>query len=130
MAIEFTVILENKPGTLAQLGHVLGEARVNIDAIHQMSNEQGSVVQFVPSDAVGAEKALTDAGVAFTRREVLVVDVLDQPGTLGDVAMVMADAGVNIDSLYVTNTAAVIFGVDDLDGGKQVTAGMAVHVHH
>jgi len=129
MALEFTVVLENKPGTLAHLGHVLGEARVNIDAIHQMSNDQGSIVQFVPSDPVGAEKALTDAGVAFTRREVLIVNVLDQPGTLGDVAMVMSDAGVNIDSLYLMNTGVVILGVDDLDGGKQVTAGMAVNVH-
>lgn len=129
MAIEFTVILENKPGTLAHLGHVLGEARVNIDAIHQMSNEQGSIVQFVPGEPPSAEKALADAGMAFTRREVLIVDVLDQPGTLGDVALVMADAGVNIDSLYVTNSATLVFGVDDLDGGKQVTAGMAVNVH-
>ena len=34
MATEFTVILEDRPGTLARLGIVLGDAMVNIEAIH------------------------------------------------------------------------------------------------
>jgi len=128
MAIEFTVILENRPGTLAHLGQTLGEAGINIDAIHQISRATDSIVQFVPADPAGVEQALSAGKISFTRREVLIVDVMDQPGTLGDVAMVMADAGVNIDSLYLMNSGTVIFGVDDLDGAKQVAAGMAVRV--
>ena len=38
----------------------------------------------------------------------------------------MADAGINIDSIYVTATGQVVFGVDDLNGAIQVAAGMAV----
>jgi hypothetical protein len=51
---------------------------------------------------------------------VLVVRVLDEPGTLGDVALVMLHAGTNIDSVYVTTPGHVVLGVDDLVGVTQV----------
>ena len=129
MAIEFKTILINKPGRLAQFTNVLGEAGVKIQAIHQMSDQSGSIVQFVPDDPAMTESVLTAARVDFTSREVLIVDVLDQPRTLGDVATVMADAGVNIDSIYLMTSGVVVLGVDDLDGAKQVAAGMAVRVN-
>ena len=58
-------------------------------------------------------------------REVLIVRVLDEPGTLGDVALVMSKAGINIDSVYVTTRGHVVLGEDDLAGATQVAEGMA-----
>lgn len=129
MATEFTVGLENKPGTLANMGHVLARAGINIDAIHQISVNEESIVQFIVDFPEKAAIALNQAGIRFTSREVLIVNVLDQPGMLGDVAMVMADAGINIDSIYVMRTGVVVMGVDDLDGAFQVAGGMAVRVN-
>jgi hypothetical protein len=127
MAIELTVRLENRPGTLALLGDVLGDAGVNIEAIQGRSLDGKTVVvSFLPNDVDKAEEALETRGIPFTRREVLVVKVLDQPGTLGDVALVMAEAGINIDSVYVTTRGHVVLGVDDEDGATQVARGMAV----
>ncbi|ETX04469.1 ACT domain-containing protein [Candidatus Entotheonella palauensis] len=83
-------------------------------------------MQFVPNDADQAAKTLETAGIAFTQREVLIMEVLDQPGMLGDIALIMSDAGINIDSIYVTATGRVAFGVDDLHGAIQVADGMAV----
>jgi hypothetical protein len=57
---------------------------------------------------------------------VLIVKVLDEPGMLGDVALVMAHAGINIDAVYVTTRGHVVLGVDDLLGAAQVAGGMAV----
>jgi hypothetical protein len=128
MAIEFTVKLKNQPGMLARLGGVLGDAGINIDAVHQMSFGPESIVQFVPANVDAAARALSEAGIAYTGREVLVVNILDEPGTLGDVAMVMADAGINIDSVYVMTDGGVVLGVDDLPGAMQVAGGMAVAV--
>ncbi len=126
MTTEFTVILEDRPGTLARLGTVLGDARVNIEAIQGMSRDGRSVIHFVPRDPATAADALNAAGIAFSQREVLVVRVLDEPGTLGEVALVMSHAGINIDAVYVTSRGHVVFGVDDLDGAIQVAGGMAV----
>ena len=126
MATEFKVCLENQPGTLARLCTVLGDARVNIEAIQGLSHGADSVVQFVTNNPVKAALALTAASLAYSQREVLIVQVLDEPGMLGDVALVMADAGINIDSVYVTAAGHCVIGVDDLDGAIQVAGGMAV----
>ena len=126
MAIELTVVLDDVPGALAQLGKALGDARVNIDAIQGMSREGKGVVRFVPNDTDAAARALDAAHIAFTTREVLLVKVLDEPGTLGDVALVMATAGINIDAVYVTTRGRLVLSVDDLDGAVHVAEGLAV----
>jgi hypothetical protein len=122
---EFTVILEDKPGTLARLGIVLGDAMVNIEAIHGTSRENSSIVQFVPNDQGKAARALDRAGIAHSTREVLILRALDEPGTLGDVGLVISQADINIDSVYLTTRGHVVLGVDDLVGATQVAAGMA-----
>ena len=126
MSIEFNVSLKNQPGTLARLCTVLGDARVNIDAIQGISQGEVSLVKFVPNNPDKAAEALKAAGIAWTQREVLFVQVLDEPGMLGDVALVMANAGINIDSIYVSAAGHVVLGVDDLAGAIQVAGGMAV----
>lgn len=126
VAVEFNVTVQDAPGTLARLGRILGDARVNIDAIQGTSREGKGFIQFVPSDPEAAGRALDVAGIAYERREVLVVRVLDEPGMLGDVALVMSKAGINIDSVYVTTAGHIVLGVDDVPGAIQVAAGMAV----
>ena len=126
MPTECRVVLPDKPGALARLGEVLGDARVNIEAIHGLSLEGRSIVQFVANDPAKAGQALDAAGLAYSTREVLVVRILDEPGMLGDVALVMSKAGINIDSVYVTTRGHVVLGVDDLAGAIQVAGGMAV----
>ena len=127
MASEFKVILEDMPGTLARLCGVLGDAGVNIEAIQGMSREgRESIVRFVPRDPDNVAHALDAAGIAYSKREVLIVKLLDEPSTLGDVALIMSKAGINIDSVYVTTRGHVVLGVDDLVGAIQVAGGMAV----
>jgi hypothetical protein len=130
MATEFSVVLRDAPGQLAHLGHVLGDARVNIEAIVVTTHEGAGLVRFVADDIARARRALEAGGFQATTREVLVVRVLDQPGALGETALVMAKAGINIDTVYVTTHGYVVFGVDDLDGAIQVAGGMAVMVDH
>ena len=91
-----------------------------------MPVKTSAIVQFVSNDQDKAARALDAAGIAYSRREVLIVRVLDEPGTLGDLAVVMSQAGINIDSVYVTTRGYVVLGVDDLAGATQVAGGMAV----
>ena len=128
MPIEFQVSLEDKPGSLAWLGSVLGEADVNIEAIEGRSGRGVSAIHFVASDTEAAAAALEESGIPYSKRDVVVVNVLDQPGALGDVALVMSEAGINIDGIYVTIRGDVVLGVDDVDGATQVASGMAVMI--
>ena len=126
MPIEFQISLEDKPGSLAWLGSVIGDADVNFEAIEGRSGRGVSVVHFIASDTEAAAAALEESGIPYSKREVIVVNILDQPGTLGDVALVMSEAGINIDCIYVTVRGDVVLGVDDVEGATQIACGMAV----
>ena len=126
MPIEFQVSLEDKPGSLAWLGSLIGDADVNFEAIEGRSGRGVSVVHFIASDTEAAAAALEESGIPYSKREVIVVNVLDQPGTLGDVALVMSEAGINIDCVYVTIRGDVVLGVDDVEGATQIACGMAI----
>ena len=126
MPVEFKVTVQDTPGTLARLGSVLGEARVNIEAIQGTSREGTGSIQFVPNDEDKAAHALDAAGITYSKREVLVVKVLDEAGMLGDLALVMSKAGINIDSVYVATKGHIVLGVDDMPGAIQIAGGMAV----
>ena len=55
-------------------------------------------------------------------REVVVVEVDDRPGVLADLARKVADAGINIDLVYVATRNRVVFGAHDLQGLKSALA--------
>jgi hypothetical protein len=59
MATEFRVVIQDRPGTLAQLGSVLGEAWDNIEAIQGVSREGKGFVQFVPNEPERPVKSWT-----------------------------------------------------------------------
>ena len=52
-------------------------------------------------------------------REVVVVDVEDRPGVLADLARQIADAGVDLDLLYIATRNRVVFGSTDLDARER-----------
>ena len=117
MATNLMVMMEDRPGALAQLGNALGAAGVNLGGGCAITSRgQGMIHLLVEGDAADARSAVTDAGAEVTEeREVLVVDVDDAPGTLGSLAQRLADAGVNIELFYVATGTRLVFGVDDLD---------------
>jgi hypothetical protein len=53
-------------------------------------------------------------------REVAVVSVEDVPGVLADLARKVADAGINLDLVYVATRNRVVFGAADLPALKAV----------
>src|SRR5262249_2697763 len=63
MPVEFKVTVQDTPGTLARLGRILGEARVNIEAIQGTSREGKGFIQFVPNDEDKAAHILDAAGI-------------------------------------------------------------------
>src|SRR2546427_6757928 len=71
MPVEFSVTLQDRPGTLVRLGQMLGEAAVNIEAIQGTSREGHAFVRFVPRDPQQAARILDAAGIGYTQREVL-----------------------------------------------------------
>jgi hypothetical protein len=63
---------------------------------------------------------LDEAGLEVSdERDVLVIDLEDRPGSLGEVARRLADAGVNVDLMYATWPGIrVVIGADDLERAR------------
>jgi hypothetical protein len=103
---EFSVTLANRPGQLAALARRLSTAGVHIESLAAIGADGEGLVRFMPSDADAARRVLRDAGLQFEERPVLDTFLPNRPGALAEVAQRLADAGVNIDSLYLLHSNA------------------------
>jgi hypothetical protein len=121
---DFTVILKDEPGQLARLGEVTGAAGANIRGLAAFTGEGRGVIHllFDDDDAARARAAIEEAGMGLADdREVLVIDVHDKPGTLGELARELAAASVNIDLAYAAyGGVRLVIATDDLDNARAV----------
>ena len=126
MAKDLTVVLQDRPGELARLGEATGSAGVNIQGMCAMTGEGRGMIHLLFEDdqASRAHKALDDAGLGVAdEREVLVIDIEDRPGTLGELAQTLGDANVNIELAYTTfGGVRLVVATDDLDSAKAALA--------
>jgi hypothetical protein len=120
MATDLTVILQNRPGTIADAGEAAGKAGINLlGACGFPCDGEGILHVLVEDDAATARSAFEGAGLEVRdEREVLVVDIQDQAGELGRVLRRVADAGVNVDLLYLATDTRLVIGPDDIDRAR------------
>jgi hypothetical protein len=117
---DLTVVLEDKPGTLADLGEATGGANVNIEGMCATTAGGRGEVHILVEDPEATREALVGAGIEVrTDRDVLVTEVEDRPGTMAEVARKLGAAGVNIEFAYTTfGGVRLVLGVDDLDKAR------------
>jgi hypothetical protein len=124
MHYDLTVRLANRPGTLAELGEALGNAGINIDGGAGFASGDQGEIHILVADADMAREPLKEAGIECgSDREVEVVSVVDQPGELGRHLRKVADAGVNVDLVYMATGTRLVLGSDDLEGLRRALHG-------
>ncbi len=117
---DLTVILENRPGTMAAMGEALGLAGINMEGMCGLPCGGRGVIHILVEDAAAARRALQEGGFEVgDERDVLIVELVNRPGTLGETTRRLADAGINIDLAYGSFQGAVL-GVDDIDKARSV----------
>ena len=123
MPTDVTVILENRPGELARLGELLGDAGVNIRGMAAFTGEGRGVIHLLmDDDAVDrCELALKRDGMGVADvREVIVVDIDDRPGSLGELTRRLAAENVNVDLAYTTfGGVKVVIATDDMANAQR-----------
>jgi hypothetical protein len=126
MPTDLTVILKDRPGELARVGEVAGTAGVNIHGLAAFTGEgRGFIHVLVDDDAAQrAAEALKQAGMKIAdQREVLIVDITDHPGSLGELARTLAEANVNVDLAYPTfGGVRIVIATDDLQSARRALA--------
>jgi len=103
---EFTVRLANRPGMLAMLAERIASAGVNLEALAAYGFGEEGRVHLIVDDAAAARGVLRRAGLAFEEREVLLTTLPHRPGSVAAMARSLADAGVNIEAIYLLRSSA------------------------
>ena len=90
---QITVFLENVPGRLATLCNTLEERGVNLQAMTTSEASEYGVVRMIVDDVDSATEALRAVDLPFSTVDVLSIEVNDEPGALGKVALLLAEIG-------------------------------------
>ncbi len=119
MATDLTILLDDRPGELAKVGEALGSAGINIEGLIGVTVDGKGEVHVLVEDAAAAQDALQDAGIQVSEdHEVLILDVENKPGTLGEVAGKLGEAGVNLNIAYLATDTRLVLGADDLQKAR------------
>ncbi|MGD2043014.1 MAG: ACT domain-containing protein [Acidimicrobiia bacterium] len=98
---EFIVNMENRPGRLASLTEALAAFGVNIEALTAYGHDGEGTIRLITSDSPTTRRVLEEAALNYEEHTVLAVRLPHRPGELARITRQLADAGVNIDALYV-----------------------------
>jgi hypothetical protein len=124
---DLIVNIENKPGTLAQLGEAMGNAGINIEGVCGIGAAVGGgagEVHILVQSAPMARSALEEVGISCGgERDVEVIAVVDQPGEMGRHLRKIADAGINVDLVYLATSTRIVLGSNDMDGLRRALHG-------
>ena len=120
---DLSIELKNRPGAIAEMGKVLGDAGVSVEGGGAWVVNDVGVAHFLFTDGQAAKEALEAAGIKVLAVNDVLVQRLKQdvPGQLGMLTRRMADAGVNIEVLYSDHDHQMILVVDNFAKGRAVS---------
>jgi len=103
---EFIVQMENRPGRLASLTEALAAFGVNIDALAAYGHDGEGTVRLIVDDAATTRRVLIEAALQHEEHTVLKAQMPHRPGELARLTRTLAEAGVNIEAIYVLRASA------------------------
>ncbi|ULA63238.1 MAG: Amino acid-binding ACT [Nitrospira sp.] len=93
---------QSKPGVMAKVTSVLGEAGVNIKAFSAPEVAGTGKLRLLVADLEGARAALKAAKIKFKEETALLLSLKNKPGALMDVAELLTQNRINIKCGYCT----------------------------
>jgi hypothetical protein len=119
----FIVELPNRPGSLAMISEAISERGINITGIAGATSGELGSVAFITDDDSGARNALGEKGWVYREVPVVMASLDDKPGTLAAAARRLADAGINVETMFVTgkdgDKVKIAFGVDTPEAAQR-----------
>ena len=125
----FIIELDNRPGALADVTSAIADKGINLAGVAGASGATSGSLAIVTNDEDATRTALQAAGARFREVPLASAALEDKPGTLAAASRQLADAGVNIESIFVTGMEGgrltVAFGVDNLDAARSALGSSA-----
>jgi hypothetical protein len=122
---QLTVSCEDRPGALARIARILGNAKINILALLATAAVDGGFIGLVVDNPKKAKRALDVAGMRYTEQPVLHIELANTPGALGSFAEKLAARAINITAAYQTSVrgakkASVVLAVSDFEKAARI----------
>ena len=120
------IMAENRIGVIAQIASTLADGGVNLNSIATENEGQRGVVIITTDRTDHALAILNEAGFKAVSDEAVLVQLLDQPGALANLASELTGAGLNIRTFHIIErredyaTAAIT--TDDQERAKTALA--------
>ena len=125
----FIIQAENRPGALADLAEALGERGINITGVAGSAWETTGAIALITNDDSGTRSVLDQRGATYRETDLVAAGMEDKPGTLGDAARRLANAGVNIQAIVPTgmqgSRVTAAFAVDDAEAAREALGDLA-----
>jgi hypothetical protein len=99
---QFTISVENHPGTVLEVVRTLGNAKVNILSLLGTAQGTSGTVHLIVEDSRRAKKALDDAQLTYQETEAEQYELPNKPGALAQSLEKLAAKGVNLNSIHAT----------------------------
>jgi hypothetical protein len=114
-AYDFTIVVPNSKGSLATLAEELGREKINIEGLCAVENNGSAIVHLLTTDKAATSRAITAVGYKVTRETEVIVERIDNhPGMLGQVTRRLADAGINLTTVYLATDTRLVLGSENI----------------
>jgi hypothetical protein len=101
-AKEIRFTMPNKVGLLSEVTTAIAGAKVNITAICAYGMGKTAYFMLTTNSNTKAKRALATLGVTIEEKDVVEVEVPDNPGELQKIAKKIAEVGIDIEYMYAT----------------------------
>jgi hypothetical protein len=125
MAYQVSIFLENKIGHLERVTAVLKAAKINIHTMNLNHTANGwGILNLIVSNPELAHNLLIENGLSAALREIVIIEMIDQPGGLDDLLKKIVNASVNFTNAYGrsgygTQNAYFVIDPEDVSEAKQ-----------
>jgi hypothetical protein len=114
-AYDFTIVAPHTKGSLATLAEELGREKINIEGLCAVEQNGNTILHLLTTDKDATTRAVAKVGYKVSRdAKVMVERIENQPGALGKITRRLADAGINLTTVYVATDTRLVLGCDTM----------------
>ncbi len=120
---QVVVTIENSPGALSKVTGILADARLNLYGVTLGGHGDVGNLRFTVDDPKRAVETLQSNGYDAKALPVASIRIENTPGALRKVAAVLAERGINIESVFLssrgTREVELVILVSDLEAARR-----------
>jgi hypothetical protein len=114
-AYDFTIVAPHTKDSLAILAEELGRENINIEGLCAVEQNGTTILHLLTTDKAATTRAISKVGYKVSRDADVMVERIDnQPGALGKITRRLADAGINLTTIYLATDTRLVLGCETM----------------